>query len=88
MKIEHVGASVVAPRWDFVLQEDQPLVGPLLDPIQKAVPFLEGKVGAGITYHKQVGFSFSLRTHNFECLASPPYKFIHINLTKSSGLPM
>ena len=30
MKIEHIVAGLFAPRWGFVLQQDQPLVGPPL----------------------------------------------------------
>lgn len=34
MEIEHVGAALVAPRWRFVLQQDKPLVGPMLEETQ------------------------------------------------------
>ena len=34
MKIEHVRAALVAPRWGFILQQDQPLAGPPLEATQ------------------------------------------------------
>lgn len=34
MEIEHVGAALVAPRWGFVLQQDEPLIGPMLEETQ------------------------------------------------------
>lgn len=34
VKIEYVGAALVAPRRGFVLQQDQPLTGPALEATQ------------------------------------------------------
>lgn len=34
MEIEHVGAALVAPRRGFVLQQDNPLVDPMLEKTQ------------------------------------------------------
>ena len=45
MKIEHVGAALVVPRWGFILHQDQALAGPSFEATQERFLFLKGKVG-------------------------------------------
>ena len=49
MKIEHVGAALVVPRWGFISQQDQALPGPPLEATQERFLFLKSKVGGVVS---------------------------------------